>query len=187
MKSGTAALALAVVALSAAVARLASGVRSPVPPTVRTDASAAALDSATRSVRGTLTPRARLAIFSGGHPARMLVVLRSRDRLTCEDLGRQLRELLHREGSGRRAAIVTEDSAVGAYREFARRERLHVPVLPLAAGEVLAEYPRLSTPAVLLIDPAMARAAGVSHPIRFPNLRMRSFATELEPLLADSL
>jgi len=90
-------------------------------------------------------------MLAAGDPrARLLVVLRGRDRLNCEDLGRQLRELQRASGPDRQAVIVTENAATDGYRAYGRREHLRMPVLGLSADSLLVTPSRLPTPAVLV-------------------------------------
>lgn len=112
---------------------------------------------------------------------RLLIVLRAADIETCEDLGRQLREAVHR---GRRAGFVpaiaaTPDDA-GRIRIWARRERLvQVPVVAVNGGVHVGDRRAVEDPAVLLLDTTGAILRGVAHPSRVANVRSVSFASEL--------
>jgi hypothetical protein len=77
---------------------------------------------------------------------------------------------------------VAEPVAFEEVSTFLGREHLHVPLLGLPPDSVFADGRRLPSPAVLVARNGHAR--GVAHPVRFANLRMVSFATELAPLLA---
>jgi hypothetical protein len=132
-------------------------------------------------VAGRMTSQARnaLAEFTGTSPL-VLVVLRGPDRLSCEDLGRQLRELEHRNRTT--TFLIMTDSADGI-GSFARRERLRWPVIALPPNDVVEGYPALPTPAVLAVEEGRMQVAGVAHPERVPNARVRSFADELADVL----
>ncbi|HEU4559559.1 MAG TPA: hypothetical protein VFS20_17035 [Longimicrobium sp.] len=142
-------------------------------------------ESASIAVRGILTARARTSIVHRNGGGRyLLIVLRARDRRVCEDLGRQLRETL-RAASGRfRPVLVTEDSAAGDYRAFARREHLNLPVVPLPLDSLIRDRSLLPTPAVLANVGAEGLVEGVAHPARFANVRSVSFAAEMHTLLS---
>jgi hypothetical protein len=142
--------------------------------------SGARFDSATVVLIGDLSSHARLALRTGRRRT-ILILLRDRDRLVCEDLARQLREML-RVSDRIPAVLATERDAVTAYRSFARREHIRSAVVVLSADSVLAAGP-VPTPAVLLLNGPAAEAQGVAHPSRFPNVRLRSFAAEIQPLL----
>lgn len=166
-----------VLVLATAGAWGASRVLSPAPSPVNDRPSPPVEMPWPRPVAGGLTPAARSAVaeFASAAPF-VLVVLRGRDWLTCEDLGRQLRELEHRNPS--LTYVIATDSA-DVVQSFARRERLRWRVLGLRPGDVVDGYPALPTPAVLVVREGGARLAGVSHPERVPNARFRSFADEL--------
>ncbi|HET7232903.1 MAG TPA: hypothetical protein VFJ16_23040 [Longimicrobium sp.] len=160
-----------------------AGIRSPRPalPRMVVEGSKPG-GSSTVSLHGTLTSRAyaHAEAVSRGADA-IVIVLRDRDRRACEDLGRQLREL-QREAGPRMLAMVTTDSAASEmYVRYLRREHVRATVVVLSPDSVLEGYPGLPTPAVLVRHGTSAN--GVAHPVRFPNLRLISFAAELRPLL----
>jgi hypothetical protein len=163
-------------------ARPGSGGTIPPPP------STAALDSATVRLQGELThaARAKLTQATAGTPA-ILVLLDSADIRVCEDLGRQLRELRNRAGPSLPLIVVTDSAAVVPIGTFARRERLRpARIVVLRAGNLIVGTPRVPTPAALVLDRAGNAVAGVGHPRRFSNVRVRSFADELSPSLPAS-
>jgi hypothetical protein len=107
------------------------------------------------------------------------VLLDSADIRVCEDLGRQLRELYNRAGA-LPLIVVADSAAVVAVRIFARRERLHPSGFVLiGANDLIDGAARVPTPAALVLDLEGAAVAGVGHPRRFRNIRVRSFADEL--------
>lgn len=134
-----------------------------------------------RVITGSLGSTASTAVaeLAGTSPL-VLVVLRASDWFTCEDLGRQLRDLQYRNRS---LTYVIATDSVDRTRSFARRERLRWPVITLAPRDVLHGYPALPTPAVLAVRDNGRRVDGVAHPERVPNARVRSFADELAGVL----
>jgi len=109
----------------------------------------------------------------------LAVVLRGRDLKGCEDLGRQLRAL-RRAAPARQISVWTEEPRVAEVRAFLHRERVSdVEVKPVNTGRVLDGGRTLATPAALLVLRDGHVLQGVSHPSRFPNMRLRSFAEEL--------
>lgn len=139
--------------------------------------------AATRPISGTLSAssRARIAAhLRSGHA--VLIVLRSRDRKSCEDMGRQFRALLRAAGPGYPAVALVEPDAKDGYRTWMRREHVPVEVVPFSPDSMFTPTASLPTPAVLVTRDGRT-ARGVGHPVRFPNLRTRSFAEELAPLL----
>jgi hypothetical protein len=134
-------------------------------------------DSATRVIKGVLTSFAADAVRPAMRDAPgVLVVLRAADVRTCEDLGRQLRELQSRSPGTPMVVVADTVDLLGA---FVRRERLRASVVQLAAPAVVEGVSGLPTPAVLVVDGTGGRVTGVAHPRRFSNARVRSFADEL--------
>jgi hypothetical protein len=134
-------------------------------------------DSATRVIQGVLTSFAAKAVRPAMRDAPgVLVVLRAADVRTCEDLGRQLRELQSRSPGMPMVVVADTLDLLGA---FVRRERLRASVVQLAAAAVVDGVSALPTPAVLIVEGAGGRVTGVAHPRRFSNARVRSFADEL--------
>jgi hypothetical protein len=119
--------------------------------------------------------------------ATMLVLLDSVDVRVCEDLGRQLRELRHRAGPSLPLFVLADSAALGVVRTFARRERLQTAgFVAIGARQVMAGGAALPTPAVLIVR-GRTVVAGVGHPRRFANIRVRSFADELSAYLPAPL
>lgn len=135
--------------------------------------------------RLTAIARKKLAQPTASIPE-ILVLLDSADIRACEDLGRQLRQLRNRAGPEMRVIVGTDSSALRGVRTFARRERLRAAgFVALAAREVIAGQADLPTPAVLIVRGNQV-VAGVSHPRRFQNVRVRSFADELSAYLPST-
>ena len=113
-----------------------------------------------------------------------MVVLRGKDLLVCEDLGRQLRELRTSVRGVRDIIVWTDPDDVSEVRAFLEREHLRSVQLRSVELENLFEgRKRPVTPAVLFPRPD-GSVIGIAHPKRFPNVRLRSFAQEL-PRLQD--
>lgn len=151
------------------------------------------LQSEARYVRATTVYQGRLSgpaakllrdVRQSGRLA-VVVVLRAKDAETCEDLGRQLRELRRAIGPERPLLIFAEPSNGLPIANFARSERLaNVRIAEIALETVLAGNASPVTPLVLLVDEADSVVEGVAHPLRFPDARVRSFASELGKLQA---
>lgn len=143
------------------------------------DHSEEAYERATVRFTGQLGP----GILPSAADSTVLIVVRGTDTETCEDLGRQLRDL-HRavpDVPGWNVAILVDAEGEEALRTFLARERL--PEMPIVIGEpgaFLADGRNVGTPAVLVADRSGGIRAGVSHPSRFKNVRGRSFAEELQ-------
>jgi|tagenome__1003787_1003787.scaffolds.fasta_scaffold20988087_8 hypothetical protein len=149
---------------------------------------AVANDSATMPLQGQLTPVARSELREATKDeAAILVLLDSADIRVCEDLGRQLRELRNRAGSTFPLVIVVDSAALVPIATFVRRERLRpASLMALGTGNVIAGVARVPTPAALVIPRGGGAVAGVGHPRRFANVRVRSFADELSAYLRDA-
>jgi hypothetical protein len=163
---------------SAAEARPAT---PPGPPT------AAAFDAATVQVRGSLTAAARRRLASAVNPrGAVLVILDSMDVRVCEDLGRQLRVLHARTGAILPLVVTAPPPALPTIRAFVHGEHLRpAALIDLPMEELFAGHVNVPTPAAVVIHAGDWSFAGVAHPRRFRNLRMRSFADELSADLSD--
>lgn len=140
--------------------------------------SAEAYDSATVYVREKLLPSVRQVVENTN--STWIVVLRGKDLLVCEDLGRQLREMRVAGGGARTILVWTDHESVPAVRAFLKREHLRSFLLRSMDVEDLFESrTRPVTPAMLVLQPDDS-VVGISHPKRFPNVRLRSFAQELQ-------
>ena len=112
--------------------------------------------------------------------AATLLVLDSVSVFTCEDLGRQLRELQRTavaRGQPTLVATPRRDSLVVSV--WLARERITVTA-QLSVGDSLTvgDAP-VGAPAVLLTDSAHHVTAGIMHTLRVNNTRTLSFAYEL--------
>ena len=152
--------------------------------------SDSAYDAAMRRFTGRLTSQARAAVGTLGQRHTVLAVVTAADLATCEDLGRQLRELRRAVPAqpGWGMAVMIDGAGRAELERFLRRER--VPYVALLEGDPRAlldgaEHP--GTPAVVVLNGEGRIQAGVSHPLRVRNTRNRSFAQELglSPAEAD--
>lgn len=138
-----------------------------------------------RPLRGQATPAA-WQVIRGAESDRetpyVLIALRAADCFTCEDLGRQLRELQHARGTQERTVVVvTTPFDLAVVRAWLRRERVvGVRLAAVEGGVQLIGVGPVPTPAVMLLDSVGRVERGVAHPQRVPNVRLVSFAAELE-------
>ena len=141
-------------------------------------------DSATVRLSGRLAAPAAAALreASAGDTALVLLVER-RDLATCEDLGRQLRELRRHWGPDRKIVVWGEADDPEAVRDYLKRERIAgTEVQPLPVSRVMEGRTRIPTPAVLVATAGGVVVEGVAHPYRFKNVRLRSWSQELRTL-----
>jgi hypothetical protein len=118
----------------------------------------------------------------------MLAVLRATDCFTCEDLGRQLRELQRAAGNSVPLLVATEVGDSSRVAVWLTRERVRAAgIASLDLRALLVGHPDLITPAALVFDGEGAVLRGVAHPRRSKNIRLRSFAEELgyQPKLGE--
>jgi hypothetical protein len=109
------------------------------------------------------------------------VVLRGRDLLVCEDLGRQLREFGSAAGADMPMVVWADTRGAARVNAFLAREHVRFAQLDsIDVDGVLDSGAKISTPAVLLASRIDGEASGIAHSRRFPNVRLRSFAQELE-------
>jgi hypothetical protein len=114
----------------------------------------------------------------------VLLVLYGDDVRTCEDLGRQARELQRWAVSrGARLVIWSAGDSVFPITTFLLREKIRAAsVIHSDSLPRLQHGAPIATPAALLVEPG-GSVRGTAHPDRVPNVRVRSFADELEELL----
>lgn len=135
-----------------------------------------ALEKATQRFTGRVSPPVQRLLAAD---TTLAVVVRERDLATCEDLGRQLRNL-RRVAPERPLVVWTEPAGTEAVRRFLRRERVsNVQVTPMDLGALMVDVRAFVTPAALLVQSDGQVVQGIAHPNRFPNMRLRSFAEEL--------
>jgi hypothetical protein len=137
-------------------------------------------DSATARISGTAGSMLLRSLSSAvtGADSVIAIVLTAEDCLTCEDLGRQLREL--RRSTPLRVVIAAESISVAVVTTFLAREHLvAVPVIAIPHTSVLADGRPFTTPAAFIVTMASGEASGVSHTRRFKYARARSFREEL--------
>jgi hypothetical protein len=114
----------------------------------------------------------------------VLLVLYGDDVRTCEDLSRQARELQRWAVSrGARLLIWSAGDSSLPVTTFLRREKIGAAsIIRSDSLPHLQDSAPIATPAALLVEPGGA-VLGTAHPDRVPNVRIRSFADELEELL----
>ncbi len=113
----------------------------------------------------------------------VLIALRGQDGLSCEDLGRQLRELvraIRNHTSSWELRVVVEEAEREVVESFLRRERIVTDGITTLSLSDLFVTRIVDTPAVVIGSANGNTVRGVSHPVRFKNVRPRSFASELE-------
>jgi len=134
-------------------------------------------DSATLRVTG------RLSVLQPplGQRRALVLFLRARDCLTCEDLGRQLREVQHATRPRPfPLVLVTPAGEAREVQNYLAAQKVDV-VATIAADPdtALANRRPVPTPAMVLIDAAGVVLSGTAHTRRLANLRLNSFAAEL--------
>lgn len=152
-----------------------------VPPPALPRVESFDFDAGMKRFTGALSPRATRDLAARAeHGSALAVVIRARDVRTCEDLGRQLRALRRAYGPERTLTVWAD--TVPALESFVRQEHLaRTVVRPLPPREVMADGRDLATPAALVATGGEV-VEGVSHTLRAPNARLRSFADELGAL-----
>jgi hypothetical protein len=125
----------------------------------------------------------------------LVIAVSARDCFTCEDLGRQIRELAS-VVNGRMPIVVVMPEADGKrVIEFVQAERIrNVDLRPYRSSLKTDDGVVVPTPAAFILDRRGGILRGVAHLDRQSNVRKRSFAHELGflpmglvPLLRDSL
>ncbi len=137
-------------------------------------------DSATARISGTAGVQLRqaLARLTPEVDSAIAIVLTAEDCLTCEDLGRQLREL--QRATPLPIVVAAESISIPVVTTFLGREHLRaVQVVAIAHASVLADGRRFTTPAAFIVSTASGELSGVSHTRRFKYARARSFREEL--------
>jgi hypothetical protein len=119
-------------------------------------------------------------ILTQGQDSLIIVALQAADVRGCEDLGRQLRELVGATRERIPVLIVTPDADHDLIVSFLRTERLSS--VELFASPALLTTDRdgeIITPAALVVARSGTILRGVSHPGASRNVRPLSFAHEL--------
>jgi len=144
--------------------------------------SDSAYDAAMKRFVGKAPAPLRAAVQALPFDHTVLAVVTGGDLGSCEDLGRQLRELSRAvpDQPGWGMAILVDQAGMAGLRVFLQRER--VGRIPILVGDPRAyvegqEHP--GTPAAVVMHRDGSITAGVSHPLRVRNTRSRSFAEEL--------
>jgi hypothetical protein len=174
-----AALFVGVLALAAAGSHAAARALAPsVPPAVLpTQEHVDDLVRFTGALTGAAADQVRRA--SGSAEESLVVLLASRDLATCEDLGRQLRELHRAYGAERPFVVLADEKDAGPVRDFIEFERLGRARMAVTDGRIFPDEPSPYTPAAMLVRRSGEVVAGAAHLSRAPNVRLRSFADHL--------
>lgn len=177
-------LFLAVMLGCALASRAVAGMLYHVEPTPLPSVESFDYDAAMVRVSGRLSTEATraLARVAEGDTG-LAVVITAVDVQTCEDLGRQLRELRRAYGPNRRIAVWGDSVKPEVLERFLRRERIGgVTVSPIPLTGILADRKRMWSPAAIVATRDGRIIDGVGHTLRARNVRLRSFAEELKTL-----
>lgn len=112
----------------------------------------------------------------------ILIALDGVDLSNCGDLGRQIRELDRAVGSEIPILVTADDTSTDELEWFLRKERLALRITGVEFDELLGSRRNLPTPAAIWLDADLDYGIGVGHILRYPYIRIRSFAAELSPL-----
>lgn len=133
---------------------------------------------------GTIGASTTLAGLQAGQRSAVVVALRARDIDSCEDLGRQLRELARSMAPGAALEVSVPEPDVDLVARFAHIERIPFTRISTSVRRLqMDDGSLLQTPAALVFDRTGRVLAGVSHPSVVPGARVQSFATELKEAL----
>lgn len=172
-----AAVFAAAFAVTAFATRVVIARRGAAPPPALKQVESFNFDAGMRRFAGPLSAAAAAALAAPARDTALVMVIRGRDIVTCEDLGRQIREL-HRAWGAEKTLVVLADTTAGV-EAFLRAEHMaRMVVRPLAPAAVMAGGGDVATPAALVVSGGEV-LEGVSHTLRAPNARLRSFAQEL--------
>ncbi len=138
-------------------------------------------EDATLRVSGALSADVarEISAMVGQSAVRMVVLLSAADAQTCEDLGRQLRELHRTFGVDDPFVVLARDDDKPAIRDFLRFERLGRATLVTMQERPLVDNRAVSTPAAMIAKPSGEIIVGVAHRYRAQNLRLVSFSDQL--------
>jgi hypothetical protein len=134
----------------------------------------------TGHVSGFLSERSAAALLRAlSASTESIVLVVSPDAIaTCEDLGRQLRQVVHAAPSARIIVVALGDRH-RTIAPWAGRERIPAATLIFDGSLALEDGTRITAPAVLVATRDGRVLRGVVHANRVPNTRERSFAAEL--------
>jgi hypothetical protein len=131
---------------------------------------------------GTTTP---VSSWGLGPPTAVVVALRASDIDSCEDLGRQLRELARHMHPRATLVISVLESESSLIARFVRIERIPAARISVTKQPMTSRTGEpLSTPAALVFDGSGRLLAGVGHSTVVVGARVKSFAYELSEALA---
>jgi hypothetical protein len=132
-------------------------------------------------INGTLSRSslAQLSIGASGYDSLVVVLIAEKDCLTCEDLGRQIRNLVASVSNQRMVLLASPIADSVRVEQFTRAERLGLRAMYLSAALTLEDGSTIPTPAAIVVDRAGVVLRGVAHLVSVKNVRAVSFAEEL--------
>lgn len=139
------------------------------------------------TVQGRLAGEARAELERARPDPRgaVIVFVRQDEVYTCEDLGRQLRELARRLGRGSPLVVWTEPESAARVTAYLKQEKVrhHLIVSP-RLERLFARGSLPATPSAVIVG-AEGWMRGVAHPLPAANVRTVSFADEMAPLARE--
>jgi hypothetical protein len=148
------------------------GRTAPVPETPYTPAR-------TRPLSGLLPPDLTRELLRAGSDSAVVVAVHARDVRTCEDLGRQIRQLASAVGSTTRLVIAIPADDSVRLLEFVRVERIRNVELAVITVPLKMNGIDVPTPAAFVLGRDGQVRRGIAHVQRERNVRTVSFAQEL--------
>lgn len=152
---------------------LAAGDAAPAPAAPRPPAR-------TRPVTGVMPPVLTRELLGARGDSAVVAAVRGRDCLTCEDLGRQLRQLVSAVGGGMPVVIAMPARDSVRVKNFVRTERIrNVDLAVFTVPLKLQDGSIVPTPAAMVVGRDGRVRRGIAHVERERNVRAVSFAHEL--------
>lgn len=133
----------------------------------------------TRPISGFLPPDLTRQLVRAGSDSAVVAAVHARDVKTCEDLGRQLRQLAGAVGGGARLVIAIPASDSVRVKEFILVERIRNVDLAVFTVPLRMNGIDVPTPAAFVLGRDGRVRRGIAHVQREPNVRTVSFAQEL--------
>ena len=128
---------------------------------------------------GVFPPGLTRELLGGARDSAVVAAVHARDCLTCEDLGRQLRELAGAVGGETRLVLAVPAGDTARVKEFVRSERIRNVQLAAYTAPLRLNGIDVPTPAAFVLGRDGRVRRGISHPERERNVRPVSFAQEL--------
>jgi hypothetical protein len=111
----------------------------------------------------------------------IVIALNAADCFTCEDLGRQLREIVRASSERQWAiAVIAPSSDSLRVETWLRRQRIHRDRMIWSEIKTAFIGSPPPTPAVIIVAANGTTVRGIAHKQRVRNARVRSFAQELD-------